>query len=350
MADVYRAVDRVLHRPVAVKLLRDRAAEQAERARFEAEARILARLSHSGLVTVLDAGTDDDQPFLVMELVEGPTLASCCTGASLDPAMVASVGAQVAEALAFVHASGIVHRDVKPGNVLLGGEGRVKLADFGIARLVSDTTHHTRTGMTVGSPAYLSPEQVNGDEATAATDVYSMGLVLLEALTGRRAFHGSSMEVAIARLTTPPALPDVLPPGWRELLTTMTMLSPEGRPGAQQVAARLRALAGDSSDASATRQLRALDDTRVLPGAVVEPQQASTQHRVRTRFRPGLSGVDGRMVAVLAVLLAIVLAVTLLATLAGDGSEGGDTVPENLPAGIEPQLRELHEAVHGSPE
>lgn len=229
MAEVWLATDSVLHRPVAVKLLRDTADDDSDRLRFTAEARTLARLSHPGLVMLLDAGINAERPYLVLELVEGMTLDQECGGRSLDPARVAAIGRELAAALAYAHRVGVVHRDVKPGNVLLGRDGRVKLADFGIARLIGETVRHTRTGQAIGTAAYLSPEQVRGEDVTGATDVYSLGLLLLEALTGRRAYPGTPTESALARLSRQPAVPDSLPAGWVRLLTEMTALHPDQR-------------------------------------------------------------------------------------------------------------------------
>ena len=231
MADVHRATDTTLERSVAVKVLRDVAGDESARHRFVAEARTLAGLSHRNLVTVLDAGIgeDDDRPFLVMELVEGRSLADALEDGPLTPEDAAAVGAQVAAALAYAHGRGVVHRDVKPGNVLLGGDGRVKLADFGIARLLGDTARHTRTGTAIGTAAYLAPEQVRGEDVTGAADTYALGLVLLEALTGHRAFPGSPTEAALARLQRDPEVPADLPGGWAALLTAMTAADPTDR-------------------------------------------------------------------------------------------------------------------------
>jgi len=240
MAEVYRGFDRLLGREVAIKVLRDDAGDAAARARFDSEARTLARLSHSGLVTVLDAGFASRRPFLVMELVDGPSLAHVIARGPLDLESVGSVGLQIAQALAYAHGAGVVHRDVKPGNVLLGGDGRVKLADFGIARLVGETVRHTQTGMTIGTAAFLAPEQVQGQDVTGAADVYSLALVLLEAVTGERVFPGTPTEAALARLHRQPDIPDELPAMWRLLLARMTALDPAERATADQVAAELR--------------------------------------------------------------------------------------------------------------
>ena len=206
MAHVYRATDRVLNRDVAVKLLRNRTPDPSERARFVAEAKTLAKLNHPGLVMILDAGVSDDHPFLVLELVSGTSLSSALAraGGSLSPERVADLGAQLASALAHCHAAGVVHRDVKPGNILIGDGDRAKLTDFGIARLLDAATHHTEIGSTVGTASYLAPEQVYGAELTTAVDMYALGLVLLEACTGHREYTGTPVEAAVARLHRSP--------------------------------------------------------------------------------------------------------------------------------------------------
>ena len=191
MADVLVAHDELLDRRVAVKVLRDSPDSETNRRRFVSEARILGRLSHPGLVTVLDAGMSDEAPYLVMELLPGGTLADLIDRGAQPVDRVAGLGAQVAAALAAVHGAGVIHRDVKPSNVLLDAEGRARLADFGIARLVGDTVRATRTGHTVGTTAYLAPEQAAGEDIATAADVYSLGLVLIELLTGTPAFTGT---------------------------------------------------------------------------------------------------------------------------------------------------------------
>ncbi|MDP3968601.1 MAG: serine/threonine-protein kinase [Nocardioides sp.] len=369
MADVYRATDLVLDREVAVKVLRDSTDDESDRARFTGEARTLAQLSHSGLVVVLDAGFEAEQPYLVMELVEGPTLGSEVSAAPLDLERAGAVGVQVAEALAYVHAHGVVHRDVKPGNVLIGADGRVKLADFGIARLMDDAVRHTRTGHAIGTAAYLAPEQVTGDKITGRTDVYALGLVLLEALTGKRAYPGSPTEAALARLNRAPEIPVSLPPAWRDLITAATSLDPEDRPDAQEFAQRLRdqptgpiPVARHDDDAGDTRLLTTPVATPGTSsgeapagdrGPAREPRGASLDRmgdalaqRPRawwTRWRA--ADPDHRAVAVVALgLLLLILVIAIATSGAGDG---GTELPANTPPGLESPMADLHEAVNG---
>ncbi|WIB26388.1 serine/threonine-protein kinase [Curtobacterium sp. MCSS17_015] len=247
MASVYRAVDEQLGREVAVKLFRIGPVDHGERARAEAEIHVLAGLRSPNLVTLFDAALDtaDGDSFLVMELVPGSDLATRLREGPLDPVTTARVGAQVAEGLAAVHAQGIVHRDVKPANVLLEQDGEhVKLADFGIA-LLRDAARVTGTGTVIGTAAYLAPEQVLGQPVTGEADVYALGLMLLEALTGKQAFPGSAVEAATARLARAPEIDQHLPTAWRTLLHVMTAQHPEDRPTAAEAAARLRALGRD---------------------------------------------------------------------------------------------------------
>jgi tRNA A-37 threonylcarbamoyl transferase component Bud32 len=256
MATVFRAVDEQLGREVAVKVFRIGPVDHGERARAEGEIRVLAQLRSPALVTLYDAdiADADGDSYLVMELVPGTDLATRLKEGPLDRTTAANVGAQVAEGLAAVHAAGIVHRDVKPANVLLEDNGTAKLADFGIA-LLRDSARVTGTGLVMGTAAYLAPEQVTAQEVTGAADVYALGLLLLEALTGRQTFPGSAMESATARLVRGPEIDPSLPVAWRTLLHTMTAQDPTERPTAVEAAERLRALGRVVDDGAAPTQL-----------------------------------------------------------------------------------------------
>ena len=261
MADVYRADDLVLGREVAVKLLRDSAPNAIDRRRFLAEAKTLARLNHPNLVTILDAGTSGEHPYLVLEVVNGASLSATlrAAGGRLSPERVLTIGAQVAAALAHCHAVGVVHRDVKPGNILLGADDRALLTDFGISRLLDASTHHTVAGSTIGTASYLAPEQVYGAEITPAVDMFALGLVLLEACTGQREYTGTPVEAAVARLHRSPRIPAGIPLVLSSALTALTRTDPVMRPAAADVAAALGAgTAAEPMGSTALAQAAAL--------------------------------------------------------------------------------------------
>ena len=266
MAEVYRAEDTVLGREVAVKVFRPGWDDTAKR-RFEAEVRTLAGLSHPGLVPVHDAGTGDDTPFLVMRLLEGRTLRAEIDDGPLPVQRVRRLGAELAEALAYVHARGVVHRDVKPSNILLDDLNRPYLADFGLARLPG-ATRLTRTDQMVGTAAYLAPEQVRGADVDHPVDIYALGLVLLECLTGHREYPGGEVEAAVARLHRSPAIPEHLPADLADLLSSMTASDPGQRPTAADCA---RALQANS----------AADATLPVPAHVVEKAPAEALRSAR---------------------------------------------------------------------
>lgn len=249
MADVYLATDTQLGRDVAVKVFRAEQDTPADRLRREREIQLLGDLNHLGLVGIYDAGflpaEQLNRRFIVMELVRGRALSQRLGGGPLTPRQVADVGAQMADALAYVHARGVVHRDVKPENILLSDEPAygytltAKLADFGVAQFM-DGTRLTGDGSIMGTAAYIAPEQARGAEAGPASDVYSLGLVLLESLRGEREYTGTPIEAALARLHRQPSIPEDLSDDWRELLEAMTASEPEHRPTAHDVAATLR--------------------------------------------------------------------------------------------------------------
>jgi eukaryotic-like serine/threonine-protein kinase len=233
-----------MQRPVAIKVFNDDLDDPASVARQQAEIRALSDLSHPNLVAFLDArhvgeaAERGDPSYLVMEFVAGPTLAQRLTHGPLSVGEVGEIARGVAAALAAAHSHGMVHRDVKPANILLArdGSGRLlpKLSDFGIAHRLG-SGRITRTSMVVGTAAYLSPEQARGGTIGPPTDVYALGLVLLEALTGRRTYDGAPLEAAAARLLRPPGIPVALPAPWPSLLSAMTQLDPTARPSASVV-------------------------------------------------------------------------------------------------------------------
>ena len=244
---VYEAVDVMLGRTVAVKMFQP-GGTAISRYRFAAEARMLGGLCHPGLVTVHDVSLDGDEPFLVMRLVDGPTLRDLLDRGPLTLDATARVGARLADVLAYVHGHDIVHRDIKPSNVLVDAAGDCHITDFGVAR-ARQAAHLTVSGEFVGTAAYLAPEQITAADVGPATDIYALGLLLLECLTGHTEYTGNTIETALARLHRPPRIPDALPRAWRTLLTAMTAQDPESRPGARQCADTLTAIAEDRAPA-----------------------------------------------------------------------------------------------------
>ena len=257
MATIYRAHDVQLGRDVAVKVLRaEYGRDPAFVARFRQEAQSAAALSHPNVVNVFDYGMEAGDPFIVMELIDGGDLGAVIKErGTLEPLAAARIAQQIFEGLDTAHARGIVHRDIKPTNVLLTSSGRVKVADFGIARAFSEA-QLTMPGTTLGSVHYFSPEQARGEMVTTASDVYSAGLVLFEMLTGRRAWTGDSAgAVAVARLAGDPPAPSSVQPGIPQILDISVRRAlarvPADRPTAGDMAALLGRYIADPAGASA---------------------------------------------------------------------------------------------------
>ena len=238
MSDVFRAVDEVNSTNVAIKIVRSPDREYAQRLAQEAQA--LRRFSHPGLVQLFETGVNGDMAYLVMEFVDGQSLDQLLRHGPLTTAETASVGSSLADALAYAHAQGVVHRDVKPANILIGADGIARLTDFGIARLV-DTSTLTLTGTMLGTATYMAPEQLENHAVGPSADVWSLGIVLLECLTGERVYAGTPSEVLARRLAGPVTLPDDLPVPWRLLLTGMLASAPEDRLSALDVSTMLAA-------------------------------------------------------------------------------------------------------------
>jgi serine/threonine protein kinase len=334
MSTVYRGFDTRLQRVIAIKVFQH--GEDDDEKRWESEVRLLSQLSHPHLVTLHDAHLEpagEDRPsYLVMEYVPGSSLQQHLAEHGPSAPLAALVIAQIGEALESVHSRGIVHRDLKPGNILVEPSElpplllRTKLADFGIAHLLG-SDRATRTGTMVGTAAYTSPEQVNGDAATPASDVYSLGLVAMECLTGRPVFAGTASESLIARLTRDPMLPAGLPPTWTVLLASMTARDPNGRPTALAAALRARELVALPVDVAPETVAMVTDPqaptermpapTLLLPAAPTADSSSVGRTTRSPRF-PILAGV-----AVVAAVILGIVGVTHLP--AGSASPEGST-------------------------
>jgi serine/threonine protein kinase len=315
MATVYCADDIRLNRQVAVKIFAPGAANVDVRLRSEMD--LLARLNHPNLVTLHDAhlaGADSGMPsFLVMELVDGPDLRSTLDRGPLRGHVSALIACDIAEALVAVHALGVVHRDLKPANILLVPTGlpspthRAKLADFGIAHLVG-ADRITTVGTVIGTASYLSPEQAAGGDPGPESDIYALGLVLLECLTGKRAYPGTIVEAMSARLDHDPFIPGAIPEEWASLLSRMTAHDPALRPTAVEVAVQSRAIAGlldewtvpvEEGERGDTETQAMLAPTQVLPAsasvrqasASASPSAPRTRRRLLTAILVGLAAV-----------------------------------------------------------
>ena len=366
MGEVYDAVDTRLDRPVALKRLRaDLADDVAMRRRVETEARLAARLTHPNVVTVFDSGLEAGHPFIVMERLDGRTLRDELAEGPMDPEAVRSMALQVLEALAAAHGIGLIHRDVKPGNILVAGEGTWKVADFGIATSIEDDHTLTKAGELLGSASYLAPERLEGHAATTRSDIYSLGVVMYEALSGRPPF-GEGTPIALAiRIRDGRyeplrrVVPDVNPALAKTVARAMSK-DPMGRfASAEDMALSLTVqnVPGASADTTAIVE-RPSESTAVLEAvpAAAEPHPAPAEPVAEptpaappsaTPVRPGR-----RLgIALLAgVIVIAVISVVLVLTLGGNTSET-PTSPQPatsgspVPAPLQDALDRLQESI-----
>ena len=341
MGEVWAARDLRLGRDVAVKRLSPHlASEPGVRERFDVEARAAAGLNHPNVVAVFDSGEHEGIPFLIMELLPGRTLADELVDGPLDPARARQVGSEVLAALAASHAAGILHRDVKPGNVLLGVDGAVKVADFGIAKS-TEALDLTTTGTVVGTAAYLAPERLSGQPATAQADLYAVGVLLYEALSGQKPYAADTPMGLLRAVEAQDPVPlSEARPGLDPSLVAIVERAMDPDPSrrfasAAVMAAALRgqpvppagAVAADPAAAATS----VISHTRVLTSPVgaaaggrIEPRRAAAPAAVAAaRARPRLGPT-----AVAAVLLVVAMVVIVaLATRGGEPPNPATTVP-----------------------
>lgn len=319
MGEVRAGRDRRLERDVAIKLLRaDLAHDPAIRQRFQNEARLAARLTHPYIVAVYDTGEDRGIPFLVMERLPGTTLADALAGGPLPWPEVQTIGLQLLAALEAAHASGLVHRDVKPGNIMAAGPNHWKVGDFGIAKSLDVVDQNlTGTGFIVGTPRYLAPERLAGGPATAGGDLYSVGVVLYEALTGRRLFDAPDPLTLLTAIPQPltDLRPDV-PPALAAVVMRAIARRPEDR---FATAAEMAAAVGQSSPAEAT--VAPQYATTVATGGAPAPGATGLMARPRRRRH-----AHRRPFTLAAAAAAVVLASTAFVLSTGGRSPAGTRV------------------------
>ncbi len=348
MATVYDAVDERLERPVAVKVLRpDMAARADVRARFESEARSAARLTHPNVVAVFDSGEDEEVPFLVMERLPGETLGDRMQGQDVPTEWILRVAGDVLGALGAAHAAGIVHRDVKPGNILLADDGCAKVGDFGIAKSleVAAAADLTNTNQLIGTPAYVAPERIIGEPASAASDLYALGVVLYEAFSGRKPFGGAT-PVATAyaiRHETPPPLRELRPDLPEHVIAAVDRAMAREAAHRFADAAEMAEALGVGVAGVPARFAAPADATLVAaPIAAASSTQVLSMPEVQATAAvaaaPALGDPDRRRLLLIALgglLVAFTLLVVALAA-GGDGDKGGREAPALTPTSAVP--------------
>lgn len=348
MGEVWEATDLVIGRTVAIKILKDEyLGDPGFLERFRAEARHAALVNHEGIANVFDYGEEDGSAYLVMELVPGEALSTILERERVLPTdKVLDIVAQTASALQAAHMAGLVHRDIKPGNLLITPEGRVKITDFGIAR-IADQVPLTATGQVMGTVQYLSPEQASGHPASPTTDIYSLGIVAYECLAGRRPFTGESqVAIAMAQINeAPPELPVTIAEPVRNLVYACIAKRPEDRPAStahlaraaqalrrgdiQEAVAAVPGIAGDNAFASYTTPIGTAA-TRLLPSAGTTGGAAlpSTAELPTPRRR---NAWTWPLIAIVA-LLAVALIAIIIVLLFKQGGNGGNTPSVSSPS------------------
>jgi eukaryotic-like serine/threonine-protein kinase len=347
MGEVWEATDHVIGRTVAIKILKDEyMGDPGFLERFRAEARHAALVNHEGIASVFDYGEENGSAFLVMELVPGEALSTILErDGTLSTDRTLDIIAQTSAALQAAHAAGLVHRDIKPGNLLITPDGRVKITDFGIAR-IADQVPLTATGQVMGTVQYLSPEQASGHPASPATDIYSLGIVAYECLAGKRPFTGESqVAIAMAQINDePPPLPPTVATPVQNLVMAMIAKKPEDRPATASAVARAATALrrGDVAAAAAAVPAIATGDpasdevTQLLtPGA---PTAAATQLMATPEQPPAEPEKRKRSpwtwpLIALIVILALVLGGTIWALVANNAPQPTPTnsTPSNTP-------------------
>lgn len=349
MGEVWEATDHVIGRTVAIKILKDEyMGDPGFLERFRAEARHAALVNHEGIASVFDYGEENGSAFLVMELVPGEALSTILErDGSLSTDKTLDIVAQTSAALQAAHAAGLVHRDIKPGNLLITPDGRVKITDFGIAR-IADQVPLTATGQVMGTVQYLSPEQASGHPASPATDTYSLGIVAYECLAGKRPFTGESqVAIAMAQINEqPPPLPPTVAVPVQNLVMAMIAKKPEDRPASAAAVARAATALRRGDLAAAVAAVPAIasgpgtgDDmtqlltsgsdtsaaTALLPAAPPEAEGEEPEKKKRSPWTWPLIA--------LIVLLLLVLGGTIWALLA---NQGGDPTPSGSSTSASP--------------
>jgi serine/threonine-protein kinase len=337
MGEVWQATDLVIGRTVAIKILKDEyLGDPGFLERFRAEARHAALVNHEGIANVFDYGEEDGSAFLVMELVPGEALSTILErDRVLATDRVLDIVAQTANALHAAHSAGLVHRDIKPGNLLITPDGRVKITDFGIAR-IADQVPLTATGQVMGTVQYLSPEQASGHPASPTTDIYSLGIVAYEALAGRRPFTGESqVAIAMAQINeTPPELPATIAEPVRNLVYSCIAKSPADRPASAAHLARAAQALRRGDVAAAATSVPGIIGTGSLAAAVganygqpttaTRILPAATTGQTTTTEQPKRRNPWTWPLIALVALLAVVLVGTIIALLA---SPSGTSTP-----------------------